>query len=514
MEIVNNQGLIVRTKTPEKITNNIKASKLMPDGSVLVKWTIKTAQKMRMLGYKKTPSPISVQYDYPGFDRPMAHQYTTAEFMTLYRRCFCLNEMGTGKSRSVIWAADYLMKMGLIKRVLIVAPLSILKSAWESDIMVTAMHRSFGIAVGDAKRRQKVIESGCEFCIINHDGVKSSRLELARAKFDLIIIDEATAFSNTQTDRWKAMDSLVTDDTWLWQMTGTPAANSPLQAYGLAKLNDRDSVPKYFTGWKDKTMNKVSTFTFVPKEGATQMVFDVLQPAIRFEKKDCLDLPPLVYELRDIPMDKTQSEYYERMRKQMLMQAAGETITAVNSGVLMSKLLQIACGAVYSDDGRVVDFMASKRLNEMLDVINECSAKVLVFAQFKSAIKLIADFLEAKGIECAVIDGDVPPAVREMHVDMFQNSCIHKVLIMQPKTAAHGLTLTAASTTIWFGPVSSLEIWRQANARMDRPGQVNSMTIVKLCGSPVERRVYSILSSREASQQDLLNLYREEMKDI
>lgn len=511
MQIVDNQGLIIRTKYPEKILNSIKASRQLDDGSVLVKWTIKTAQKLRKLGYKKTPSPITVQYTYPGFDAPMAHQCATAEFMTLYKRCFCFNDMGTGKTRALIWAADYLMTIGAIKRCLVIAPLSILNTAWEADIMVTAMHRSMGVAVGDAKRRKKIIESGCEFCIINHDGVKSSRIELARAQFDLIIIDEATAFANTNTDRWKAMNSLVKEETWLWQATGTPAANSPLQAYGLAKLNNPESVPRYYTGWKDLTMNKVSTFTYIPKIDATQTVFNALQPAIRFEKKDCIDLPPLVYETRMVPMDATQGKYYAHMKKQMLMEAAGETITAVNSGVLMSKLLQIACGAVYSDDGKVVDFRANARLNEVLNVINECNEKVLIFAQFKSSIKLIADFLEENSIECAVIDGDVPPAARKMQIDLFQNSDIHKALIMQPRTAAHGLTLTRASTTIWFGPVSSLEIWRQANARMDRPGQKNSMTIVKLCGSPVEQRVYGILEKREATQADLLVLYREEI---
>lgn len=511
MQIVDNQGLIIRTKYPEKILNSIKASRLLDDGTVLVKWTIKTAQKLKRLGYKNTPSPISVQYSYPGFDAPMSHQRATAEFMTLHRRCFCFNDMGTGKTRALIWAADYLMTKGLVKRVLIVAPLSILRTAWESDIMVTAMHRSMGVATGDAKRRQKIIESGCEFCIINHDGVKSSRLELARAKFDLIIVDEATAFANATTDRWKALNSLVTEDTWLWQATGTPAANSPLQAYGLAKLNNPDSVPRYFTGWKDLTMNKVSNFTYIPKIDATQTVFNALQPAIRFEKKDCIDLPPLVYEMREVPMDATQAKYYGQMRTQMLMEAAGETITAVNSGVLMSKLLQIACGAVYSDDGSVVDFRAKARLQEMLSVVNECREKVLVFSQYRSSIRLIAEFLEKEGIECAVIDGGVSETARKTQIDLFQNTDMHKVLIMQPQTAAHGLTLTRASTTIWFGPVSSLEIWRQANARMDRPGQVNSMTIVKLCGSPVERKVYNVLQRREATQADLLKLYREEM---
>jgi SNF2 family DNA or RNA helicase len=194
-----------------------------------------------------------------------------------------------------------------------------------------------------------------------------------------------------------------------------------------------------------------------------------------------------------------------------LMFAAQKQITAVNSGVLMGKLMQIAAGAVYSDDGSVIDFRATTRMNEMLQVIHECEQKVLVFATYKHNISMIAAFLESKGIECAVLDGDTPKDARQLYINTFQNTQSLRVLVLQPKVAAHGITLTAASAVVWFTPTSSLETWRQANDRINRIGQTCPMTIVKLVGSPIERKVYKVLERRDAEQKDLLDLYRDEM---
>lgn len=511
MKIIDNRALEFNYEFPERITETIKKSAIQPDGSVLVHWSAKTVQELVRLGVPNVPSAMQKNYAYPGKDKPRAHQKVMSEFMVMNKRCFNFGEMGVGKSRSTLWAIDYLMTEKLVKRALIVAPLSILRCAWESDLFCTAMTRTVGIATGEAKKRKMIISGDCEICIINHDGLTSSLKDLKAADFDLIVVDECTCVQNTTTHRWKALNSLVKPDTYLWMLTGTPAANSPVQAYGLAKLVQPDRVPKFFTGWKDKTMTKLSMFTFIPKLSAQDDVYYALQPAIRFAKKDCVELPPITYMEREFEMDAVQAKYYKEMKSQLLMFAAQRQITAVNSGVLMGKLLQIAAGAVYSDDGSIIDFKANKRMQEMVDVVNECSEKVLVFAQYKHTIRLVSEHLTSLGIDCAVIDGDTSNDDRKLIIDTFQNTDGLKVLVLQPKVTAHGITLTAASTAIWFTPVSSLETWLQANARIDRIGQKNKMTIVKLIGSPIERKVYKVLETRGVAQTDLLELYREEL---
>ena len=252
MQIVDDKLLVVRTRRPHLVTEKIKRSKVVQvlvDGlhDVAVYWGLKEAQDLATLKIKNVPSTINRDYEYPGQFKPFAHQKETAAFLTLRKRAFCFNEQGTGKTAAVIWAADYLMKLGLIRRVLIIAPLSILKSAWQQDLFRFAVHRSCDIAYGKREVRKEIIRGEAEFVIINFDGldiVKDDIIEDGR--FDLIVADEASAYKNMQTNRWKALKSVVTPNTWLWLLTGTPAAQSPVDAYGLAKLVNPDGVPKFF----------------------------------------------------------------------------------------------------------------------------------------------------------------------------------------------------------------------------------------------------------------------------
>ena len=154
----------------------------------------------------KWPRPI-------GFT-PFDHQRETASFLTDNSRAFCFNEQGTGKTASVIWAADYLMKAGMIKRVLVVCPLSITQSAWQNDLFKFAVHRTVDVAYGNAEKRNKIANSKAEFVIINYDGIPAIAESAINFKmFDLIVIDEANAYKNVQTKRWKLMRKLITHDT-------------------------------------------------------------------------------------------------------------------------------------------------------------------------------------------------------------------------------------------------------------------------------------------------------------
>ena len=188
-------------------------------------------------------SPILRDYSWPGIHKPFAHQKDTASFLSLRPRAFCFNEAGTGKTSAAIWAADYLMQIGLVKRVLVICPLSIMYSAWQADLFATAMHRTCGIAHGDAHKRKKVLAENYDFTIINYDGTHVVFNELQAANFDLIIVDEANAYKTATTRRWKTLAKLVAANTRLWMMTGTPASQSPIDAFGLARLISPNRLP-------------------------------------------------------------------------------------------------------------------------------------------------------------------------------------------------------------------------------------------------------------------------------
>ena len=459
----------------------------------------------------KIPSPMLKEYDWPGVYKPFEHQKDTASFLSLRSRAFCFNEAGTGKTSAAIWAADYLMNKGIIKKVLVICPLSIMYSAWQADIFRTAMHRTCGVAYGSASKRKKILDEGYDFTIINYDGTSVILPELQQAKFDLIIVDEANAYKTVSTKRWKNLAKLIEPTTWLWMMTGTPASQSPIDAFGLAKLVSPYRVPKFTTAWRDKVMYQISRFKWLPKYDYKEQVFYALQPAVRYTKKECLDLPELTYQTRSVPLTPQVSKYYNELKKQLLIEAAGAQISAVNAAASLQKLLQISGGAVYTDKQQVVEFDIKPRLNALQEVLDETTNKVVVFVPYLHTIDVITKFLTKEGVTNAVIQGSVGAKERAVIIDQFQKLDDPRVLVIQPQSASHGITLTAADTIVFWSPVMSVETYLQCVGRIERVGQKNTMTVVHLQGSEVERKMYTMLQGKVDSHQRIVDLYKQEL---
>jgi len=508
LQIVNDKALLLRLRNPQKVTAIIPKSRELANNEVLVNWGMDEVQVLKNLNIN-APSPIEGRYKWTGKHAPFEHQKTTSAFLTLNKKCFCFNEQGTGKTASAIWAADFLMKEGRINRVLVICPLSIMDSAWRNDLFTFAMHRTVAVAYGSAAKRRELVEGWADFVIINYDGVEIVEDAIADGEFDLIIVDEATHYKNVQTRRWKVLNRLITPNTRVWMMTGTPAAQSPLDAYGLAKLINPSAVPRFFSAFRDKVMFRLTQFKWIAKEDATKTVHNALQPAIRFTKDECLDLPDMTYVKRDVEMTRQQKKYYEDLRKRMIIQAAGEQITSANAAVNMNKLLQISSGAVYTDSREALEFDIKHRYKVLQEVIDESSQKVLVFVPFKHAIDLLVNKLRKDKITCDVIRGDVPATRRTQIFKQFQEQTDPRVLVIQPQSAAHGVTLTAANTVVWWSPTSSLETYAQANARVHRSGQKHPCTVIQLQGSSVEKQVYRLLDNRIDIHTRMIDLYQQ-----
>ena len=508
MKTINDKALLLKLRNPNRVLTTIPKSKATGPNEVAVSWGIDEVHTLRSMGLA-APSPIIKRYDWPGRFKPMDHQLTTAAFLTLHRRSFCFNEQGTGKTASAIWAADFLMKQGKVRRALVICPLSIMDSAWRADLFDVAMHRTVDVAHGAAAKRKKIINGGADFVVINYDGVEIVEEEIRNGGFDLIIIDEATHYKNAQSKRWKCLNRLVGEDTWLWMMTGTPAAQSPLDAYGIAKLVNPTGVPRFFGSFRDQVMRKITQFKWIPKETATETVYAALQPAIRYTKEECLDLPEMTYVKRAVELTRQQKKYYTELKNRLVMEAAGEEVTASNAAIAMNKLLQISAGAVYTDDGSTLEFDIKNRYSVLREAIDESSQKVLVFVPFKHTIDILVQKLRKDGYTAEVIRGDVPATKRTEIFKRFQEEPDPKILVIQPQSAAHGVTLTAANTVVWWGPTSSLETYAQANARVHRSGQRHPCTVIQLQGSAVEKHVYALLNNRINVHSQIIDLYKQ-----
>lgn len=481
----------------------------------LVYFGLDEMRVLKNLGFKNVPSPIEYRYPWPGRYKPMDHQVKTSGFLTMNRRSFILSEPGTGKTLSALWAADYLMKRKEVRRCLIICPMSIMHSAWMGDLNNSIIHRSAIVAHhAQASRRVEMIQGDYEFVIINYDGVGLVANEiLADGRFDMIIVDECSGYSNAQTKRWKSLAKIIRPDTYLIMMTGTPAAQSPLHAYGMAKLVNPSGVPSYFTKWRDMTMNKITTFKWAPKHDARDKVFAALQPAIRFTKEQCLDLPPVVKMTREVPMTPMQKKYYDKIKNDMLVTVAGQTISAVNKAAVVNKLLQVSAGAVYSEDGEVVEFDAAPRMNVLLEIMNETDRKVIIFAMYRSSIDGIEAFLKKSGYNVGVIDGRSTASRRGELINQFQHTPYPEVLVMQPQASAHGITLTAADTVVFFGPLMSVELYVQAIARSDRKGQnSDKVTVIHIQSSPIEKKMFDAMNGKVTDHSLLTNMFDEEFK--
>jgi len=230
---------------------------------------------------------------------------------------------------------------------------------------------------------------------------------------------------------------------------------------------------------------------------------------VRYSLDDVTELPPVVERFLDIPMGIKQANIYKELHKKAITLVQEGVVTAANAGGIMSKLMQIACGWVYTTTGQIATLDNDARLHATLDVLESTSNKVLVFATFKHATDGIALALSKAGYsDFAIVTGDTPAGERNEIFTLFQKTDKYRFIIAHPQCLAHGVTLTAADTILWFNPTTNLETYEQANRRIRRVGQKHKQQIVHFQGAPIERHCYQLLDTKAVAQVSLLDLFK------
>lgn len=394
---------------------------------------------------------------------------------------------------------------------LISAPLSTLTFTWKREVFNTLPHRKCEVVHGSKKQRlQRLADPKVEIFIINHDGHSVILDELlARTDIDVLCIDELAVFRNGSSKRSRTMSMLATRMDRVWGMTGSPIPTSPTDAWAQARLVTPHRVPRYFSHYRESLMSKGTAFKYAPKPDAVQRAYDTLQPAVRFTLDDVTELPECIERTVDVEMGAKQARIYKALVDQCYAAVSSHEITAANAGAVMQKLLQVSTGWVYSKDRDVVALDNTKRIEALVDAINATDRKVLVFVPFKHALAGISEALKTEQIDHATVDGDTPAGDRAQIFNIFQNTAKYRVLVAHPQCLAHGITLTAADTVIWFAPVTSLEIYDQANHRIRRVGQRFKQLVLHLQSTPVEKKIYRMLQSKQLVQNKLLRLFEE-----
>jgi SNF2 family DNA or RNA helicase len=516
--------LLLNVRDPDRITAVVPTAKTIEyKGKTLVAVPHREdeVRVLRNLGFDP-PAPIHAYYDWPGKHQPFVHQRATTEFLTVNPRSFCLNGMGSGKTLSALWAFDYLRKQGIVKRMLVISPLSTLERAWGDEIFSNFFDMTFAVLHGTREKRHQLLAQDFDVYIINHDGIKSNdtvQLIQQREGLDVIAVDEIASFRNSGTERWKSLNRIINPKVevngkmvvkpkpWVWGLTGTPTPNAPTDAWAQCKLISPARVPGYFGAFRDHVMKPISRFKWGPREGALDVVKNAMQPAIRFSREDCIDLPPTTHVTRQVDLTPDQRKAYNDMLRTFKAEHNGGQITAINEAVKVSKLIQICCGVAYGNDGEVT-IPATARIDVVKEIIEEAGSKVLVFVPLTAALKTVADEL-SKDYTVGVVHGETSRAERDTIFKNFQQSKDPHVIVANPGTLSHGLTLTAANTIIWFAPINSNETFQQANARIVRPGQKLNTLIVHIEATALERKMYERLKGKQTMQGLLLDLIKE-----
>ncbi len=467
---------------------------------------VDTVKLLRNLGLNPA-APIQYYYDWAG-GSPFDSQRVTADLLTVNKRAYVLSEMGVGKTRAALYAYDFLRREGLVRSLLVVAPLSTLVSVWQNEIFENFHHLTTGVIYGDKKRRRKILAIPADVYIINHEGVGVLHPELfARGDIDCIIVDELASYRNSKSNRWKYLRPIVARSEYAWGLTGSPTPNEPTDAYGQVKLLTPERVGFSFKSFRDSTMRQLGQFRWIARSDANDTVFATMQPSIRFTRDQCFDLPPTTYSSRDIPLEGMVSKAYKEMCDQLAVQVRNKEITAANEGVKLSKLLQLAAGFIYDAEGKGHYIGGAARIKEIISIIDEAQGKTIVFAPFRYYAEILAGVL-SKRFTVGLIHGDIPVSNRTQIFTGFEKGSL-QVIVAHPRTMSHGLTLVSANTVIWAAPHQSPEIYEQANARITRSGQVRNTYIIHLQSTKVEHNVYSRLRRKLKTQGALLDMFED-----
>jgi len=512
-------AVLINTRKPQRLLDLIPTAKQVQykgHNVVAVPHRLDETRVLNNLGCE-VPSPITARYPWPRsaeIEKPFDAQVKTAAMLTLNSRAFVLNDLGTGKSLAALWAYDFLRKHRKAEKMLIICPMSTMDRTWADELFFHLGHRSWRVLYGSRKKRLQLLEDDVDIYIINHHGAQIVE-EALRERPDIthVILDEISQVArNRRTDMWSAFDAIINGagkpkdriKRAAWGLTATPIPNSPVDAWAQVRLINPGNVTPYFTAFRNRVMDQKGPYTWVPKKNALDVVDKIMQPAVRFRRSDCIDLPPTIYMTREAKLTAGQEKAFKSMESELKAQFESGEILAVNEAVKAGKLVQIACGVAYDKHGNEITIGAESRIKVVVEAIEASDSKSIVFVPYVSSVKMVAELLREMGYPVETIYGGVKKAERDRIFASFQNSELPRVIVAQPAAMSHGLTLTRASTIVWYAPPTSADIYEQANGRITRPGQKYTTVIVNVEGTSLERRMYARLKKKQSMQNLLL----------
>ena len=444
------------------------------------------------------------------------HQRYTADFIEQNPRVFVTSDAGTGKTASVLNGFSELKSNGQAVRMLVLAPLSILTPAWVDDCQKFTPHLSIGTSTsGSEKKRTQAFSDGCDIVVTNHDAVKW----LVKNKhllddFDMLVIDESTAYKHRTSARSKAARELAKLFNYRVLMTATPTSNTVCDIWHQAMiLDDGERLGRMFHGFRMQVCEPVQNgpnpqhIKWIDKAGAEDVVAERLRDiTVRFKFEDCIDVPEHTKHTLYINLSPEVMKLYRQLEEEAVLMHEQGVVNAIHAGSKVQKLLQLCSGAVYDGEheGRIFH---TERYELVMQLVAERKHSIVAFNWTHQRDELVR-LAKKMDIKYAVIDGSVPVNQRTAIVEAYQAGKL-QVIFAHPQSAGHGLTLTKGTTTIWASPTYNGEWFQQFNARIYRAGQTQrTETIMIAARGTRETDVYEKLSEKIVRMDSLLDIFK------
>lgn len=449
---------------------------------------------------------------------PHEYQRFAIDFILKNPVAALLLDMGLGKTSITLTAInDLLFDRFEVHKVLIVAPLRVAKTTWADEIQKWD-HLSelrYSIAVGTEQERLSALKTSADIYIINRENVQWIVEESGIPfNFDMLVIDELSSFKNHQTKRFKSLMKVRPKIKRVVGLTGTPSSNGLMDLFAEFKVLDMGERLGRFIGqyrnayFQPDKRNGAIIYSYKPLPYAEKQIYEKISDiTISMKAADHLKMPELVSTEYSVRLSDKEREKYEDMKSELVVELGGNEVTAANAAALSNKLSQMANGAVYTDERKIVE-IHERKLDALEDIIESMNGKPLLVAYwFKHDYERICIRLQNLHIPFSRLDTET--SIRRW------NSGEIPVALIHPASAGHGLNLQSGGNTIvWYGLTWSLELYQQTNARLWRQGQTENTVVIQhiVAKGTIDERILKALQRKDKSQAALIDAVKAEVR--
>jgi SNF2 family DNA or RNA helicase len=438
--------------------------------------------------------------------KPYDYQKYAIDYIKTHPVAAVLLDMGLGKTVISLTAIfDLLFDSFQVHRVLVIAPLRVARDTWPSEIRKWD-HLSgltYAVAVGTARERKAALMQSADVTIINRENlvwlIEKSGIPF---KYDMVVVDELSSFKNHRSKRFKALMKVRPSVKRIVGLTGTPSSNGLMDLWAEFKLLDQGKRLGRFIGqyrlnyFVPDKRNGEMIYSYKPLPGAEDAIYrQISDITISMKSTDHLKMPELISTKYEVQLSEEERNRYDALRNDLVLQLHGDEITAANAAALTGKLTQLSNGAIYSDDGKIIEFH-DRKLDALEDIIEAANGKpVLVAYWFRHDLERIRKRFDVRELKSS-------KDIADWNAGQVPIGLIH------PASAGHGLNLQdGGSTLVWFGLTWSLELYQQTNARLWRQGQKSRTVVIQhiITTGTIDGKILNALQRKDKTQSALIN---------